>query len=108
MTQAESKVSQDICKVLRLNGVFCFKVHGGPTMVAGLPDIIACVDGYFVGFETKMPAKRKNVSPRQAFIHEQIRASQGKAIVVCSAQEAMSHVDEIRRTTRPTNRRQGK
>lgn len=108
MTQPESKLSREIIKVLRLNGVFAFKVHGSETMMAGLCDIIACVDGYFIGFETKMPAKRNNVSPRQEFVHGQIRAAGGKAVVVCSPQEAMAYVIDIRQVTRSTDRRQGK
>ena len=95
-TQVESRLSRNIMRDLRATGVFCFKVHGGPTMMAGLPDIIACVDGYFVGFETKMPDERDNVSVRQTYVHTQIREAQGVAIVVCSPQEALKIIQEIR------------
>ena len=32
---------------------FCWKEHGGMYGTAGIPDIIACVDGRFVAFEVK-------------------------------------------------------
>jgi Holliday junction resolvase len=96
MTQRESRLSQKIQKALRERGVFCFKVHGNPNMMAGLPDIIACVEGLFVGFEVKHPGTRENVSPRQQFVHDQIRNSKGRAYVVCSVDETMALVDVIR------------
>ncbi len=95
-TQAESRLSRKIMKEIRAAGHFCFKVHGGPTMVAGLPDIIACVDGHFYGLETKMPDKRDNVSERQAYVHEEIRKSHGHVAVVCSPQEALDFIKYAR------------
>jgi hypothetical protein len=59
-------------------------------MMAGLPDIIACAEGLFIGLETKLPSTRGNVSPRQAYVHSQIEASGGVATVVCSAAEALA------------------
>lgn len=95
-TQRESKISRAIITDLRKAGVFCFKVHGGPMMMVGLPDIIACVDGRFVAFETKTPEKRKNTSVAQDRIHQLIRQAGGVAVVVCGAKEALGIVDELR------------
>ena len=89
MKQAESRLSTAILRALRAQGIFCFKVHGGAMMMAGLPDIIACVDGKFVGLETKMPDKRSNVSPRQTYVHQKILESGGEVYVVTSVQEAL-------------------
>jgi Holliday junction resolvase len=83
---------------LRKQGVFCFKVHGGPMTMVGLPDIVACVDGRFVCFETKTPEKRKNVSVAQQRIHDLIRQAGGIAVVVCGPSEALGIVDELRRS----------
>jgi len=38
--------------------VFYFKEHGGPYGVSGLPDIIACYKGRFLGLEAKLPGGR--------------------------------------------------
>jgi Holliday junction resolvase len=92
--QRESKLSRDIMGALRLEGWFCFKVHGSDTMMAGLPDIICCADGLFIGLETKLPEKRTNVSRKQEQIHGEIWAAGGVAVVVCSASEAVLAVKE--------------
>jgi hypothetical protein len=87
---------------LRLEGVFCFKIHGGPTMMAGLPDIMACVDGQFLALETKTPEKRKNTSAIQRHVHGLMRQSGARVEVVCGVQEALSIVDDMRTATRIT------
>lgn len=92
MSQPESKLSRQIMTALRIEGYFCFKVHGSDTMMAGLPDIIVCAAGLFIGLETKMPGKRTNTSPRQRYVHEQIIEAGGQAYVVTSVQEALSVV----------------
>lgn len=96
MSQREGRISGDILTALRKEGVFCFKVHGGPMMMVGLPDIVACVDGRFVAFETKTPEKRKNVSVAQRRIHDLIRQAGGVAVVVCGPSEALGIVHELR------------
>lgn len=92
MSQPESKLSRKIMEQLRLEGYFCFKVHGSEYMMAGLPDIIVCAKGLFIGLETKLPSARGNVSPRQRYVHTQIEHAGGVAQVVCSPQEALDVV----------------
>lgn len=94
-TQPESRLSRNIAKALRLDGHFVFKIHGGPTMMAGLPDLIVCADGHFIGLETKMPEKRNNTSARQDYIHEQIREAGGEVFVVTSVEEARQVVRDV-------------
>ena len=36
---------------------FSFKVHGSPFQDTGLPDLVCCIQGRFVGIEAKMPGK---------------------------------------------------
>lgn len=94
MAQKESQLSRKIMDAIRAQGYFCFKVHGGPTMMAGLPDIIVCAEGTFIGLETKLPETRSHTSPRQDHVHAQIRAAGGQAVVVCSAKEALQVIRE--------------
>ncbi len=95
MAQRESKLSRHIMEAIRREGHFCFKVHGGPTMMAGLPDIIVCAEGIFVGLETKNPESRNDVSPRQKVTHDQIRRTGGGYVaVVCSPGEALDAIRE--------------
>lgn len=94
-TQAESRLSRKIMDQLRIKGIFCFKVHGSALMMAGLPDIIICAEGHFVGLEVKMPGQRNNTSVRQDYVHELIKSSGGFVTVVCSVQEAMGVIDTL-------------
>lgn len=66
-------------------------------MMSGLPDIIACVDGMFVGLETKLDTK---VTEIQSLIHEKIVEAGGVAVVVHTKQEALDVVAHIRATRR--------
>ena len=92
MAQRESKLSRLIMARLRQEGWFCFKIHGGPTMMAGLPDIIVCAEGLFIGLETKNPEDRANTSLRQELVHTLIRDAGGYCVVVCSPDEAVAEV----------------
>lgn len=93
-TQPESKLSRHILAVLKEQGIFAFKVHGSALMMAGLPDIVACVDGRFVGLETKVPERRGNVSEIQKRVHQLIERSGGTARVVCGPAEALAIASE--------------
>lgn len=95
MSQPEAKLSRKIMDALRAEGYFCFKVHGSEFMMAGLPDIIVCADGNFIGLETKLPTTRGNTSPRQRLVHTQIEHAGGKAVVVCSPAEALEVVKAV-------------
>ena len=66
---------------------FVWKEHGGMYGTAGIPDIIACVDGRFFTFEVKT-ASRKTTPLQQATIRK-ILAAGGTALVARS-------VDEVR------------
>jgi Holliday junction resolvase len=77
---------------LRNEGWFVFKIHGSAYMMAGLPDLVVCAEGRFIGLETKMPEKRSNVSPRQKIVLAAIVAAGGVSAVVCSPEEAVTVV----------------
>lgn len=83
-------------EALRKEGIFCFKVHGSEHMMSGLPDIIACVDGLFVGLEVKHPETRDNLSERQKYIQKQIRTANGICETVTTKMEALGVINQIR------------
>lgn len=72
---------------LRSRGAFVWKNHGGPTMMAGLPDIAGVWHGKFIAIETKMPGNEP--SPIQQRRIAEIRAAGGRAIVAHSVAEAL-------------------
>lgn len=84
-------------KELRGNGVFCFKVWGSEHMMAGLPDIIGCYEGFFLGLEVKHPETRGNTSPRQDYVMSKIREAGGLAQVVCTPEEAWGAIQKHHR-----------
>lgn len=50
----ESDIVRAIMKYLKdVPRCFCWKEHGGMYGTAGVPDIIACINGHFYGFEVK-------------------------------------------------------
>lgn len=111
MAQPESKLSRAIMAALRARGIWCMKIHGGPTMLSGAPDIVACVPihpegphsdpiGIFVGFETKMPTGG-NPSPKQAHEHDKIRAACGQVFVPRSVQDAVAAIESLGWTAPP-------
>lgn len=99
-TQRESKLSREIQKALRLEGYFCFKVHGNEYMMAGLNDIIVCVEGFFVALETKNPGEHGDTSAIQELRHHQIKAAGGVSEVVTSVAQALKVCREVAQRSR--------
>lgn len=53
MKQDENKVKKAVQEYLDSLEAYHFKVHGSIYMRAGIPDIICCYKGKFIGIETK-------------------------------------------------------
>lgn len=53
MSKNETSIQQKIQDYLKNIGGYCFKVHGEIFMRAGIPDIICCFKGKFIGIEVK-------------------------------------------------------
>ena len=86
----ESKLQRDIRRALeREVGGFWFKVHGGPFQQAGIPDLLGCVQGLYIGMEVKRPDDKRGASDIQRVIIGQIKREGGYACVVKSPEEAV-------------------
>lgn len=99
MAQRESKLSRRIMSALQTDWgthLFVFKVWGNEMMMAGLPDILGCLDGMWFAIETKMPDKRGTVSPRQEYVHGLITAAGGRVAVAVTPVEACNLVRKWR------------
>ena len=84
----EAVIVQNIMKYLKtVPNCFAWKEHGGMYGTAGIPDIIACIDGKFYAFEVKTDVG-KPTKLQEATIRK-IRSCGGTALVVRS-------VDEVR------------
>lgn len=84
MSGPEATVTKRVMAKLKAYGGFWFKVHGGPSQMAGIPDILGCYQGHFYGIEMKAPGKENNVSPKQKFVMDRIRAAGGTVGVASS------------------------
>ncbi len=91
--QSEKAIVKKIRKALQRSvGGFWFKVHGGPFQMAGLPDLLGCVQGRFIGIEVKRPSRMTNVSPIQQRMIRKINLNGGLAIVSCDPDTAVEEV----------------
>jgi hypothetical protein len=110
----ESRLQRQIRKGLKAEvGGWWRKIHGGPFQAAGIPDLLGCVEGHFIGLEVKHPDQNAEVSELQLKNIREIRRNGGTAEVVESLEEALSFVREAlakakgsrRVRTRTTKRR---
>ena len=67
----ENKIKQYLSKL----NVYHYKVHGNGFQRSGIPDIIACINGKFLGLEIKKPGGI--VSKLQNINIENIKKSKG-------------------------------
>lgn len=84
----ESTLQRKILKALKPHGFFVV-IHGGPYQRVGLPDIIGCSRGRFVGLEVKLPGEPHPPTPSQLQVLKEITRAGGIAAVVHSEQEAL-------------------
>jgi len=72
---------------------FFWKEHGGAYGTSGIPDIIVCYRGRFLGLEVKQPGNR--LSRLQEIALERIRAAGGCAHMVTSAGEVKGIIKKL-------------
>ncbi|MDL2317937.1 VRR-NUC domain-containing protein [Eubacteriales bacterium OttesenSCG-928-A19] len=73
--------------------VFYFKEHGGPYGASGVPDIIACYKGRFLGLEAKLPNGRLTELQRRSI--EKINGAGGIARRVEGVDDVKAVVQQV-------------
>ena len=96
----ERDVVAEIKKYLSSLGgnVFFWKEHGGPYGTSGVPDIICCYKGRFLGLEVKLPSGKLTELQKRAI--EKINRAGGIACRVESVEDVraiIARVDSERR-----------
>lgn len=82
----EKEIVAAIMRYLKgLPRCFAWKTHGGMYGTAGIPDVIACVEGRFCAFEVKRPGGK--LSRLQEAALGKIKAAGGVAGMVTSVEE---------------------
>lgn len=91
---AERDIVAAILRLLKKTpGCFAWKEHGGMYGTAGIPDIIACIDGKFVAFEVKVPGSK--LTKIQESTMQKIRNAKGQAFKVTSAAEVAAILKDL-------------
>lgn len=93
--KSESTIQAAILNFLRLLGAYCWAIKTEVCNERGVPDILCCYRGRFVGFEVKT-AKGK-ISGPQRVQNERIRRACGRAVIVhCveDVQAVLKHIDK--------------
>lgn len=94
LSQPESRLQRKIQKALKDEcgpDLFIFKIHGGPMMMSGLPDLIGVFQGQMFGLEVKMPTG--TVSTIQEHVHARMRRAGVLIGVPRSVAEALAYID---------------
>ena len=73
--------------------IFFWKEFGGPYGTAGIPDIICCYKGRFLGLECKLPAGRLSRLQQRAI--EKINRAGGIACRVESVEDVMRVIEQV-------------
>jgi hypothetical protein len=99
--QPEGRLVNSALAYLRGTGGRWFKIHGGdnPFQEVGIPDIIGCYQGRFVGLEAKMPGNK--TSPKQQLVLDEIVAAGGYASVFTTVEEVASFLATIQVRSNP-------
>lgn len=69
-----------------------FKIHGNEFQELGIPDLLGCVEGVFVGLEVKEPDN--DPDPIQIFRIMEIKKARGIAGVVVTSGEAITLISK--------------
>ena len=78
--------------------VFFWKEHGGPYGASGVPDIICCYRGRFLGLEAKLPGGRLTALQKRAL--ERINRAGGIARRVESVDDVKAIIAQADRKTK--------
>jgi Holliday junction resolvase len=89
----EKTVETKIKEYLFNNGIYHFKVHGSKFMPAGIPDIVCCFNGSFLGIEVKRPGAKNEQSEQQKVHERNIVKAGGTYLLVDSLEEVVDYVE---------------
>lgn len=86
-TKPESRIVSEIREALITAGFWVLKVHGGAFQTAGIPDLLAIVNGRAFWFEVKRPGEK--ATPLQAHMIGRLRDAGCRCAVVDNVNDAL-------------------
>jgi len=91
----EKKVKKKVVEILKQHGAYYFYPVTGGFGASGVPDIVACYNGRFLGIEVKADAKKRSPTALQQKNLNAINATGGVALVIDA-----NNLDELEETMR--------
>jgi len=101
MPKSEAAIQAAILQWLRLLGPACWVIKAAVCNERGVPDILCCYKGRFVGFEVKTGKGR--ISGPQRVQNKRIGAAGGRAVVVRSIADVRAVLEHIDREVDDAN-----
>lgn len=83
----EGQLTSQIKNYLSSKGAYCEKIFGGGYQSSGIPDILCCYKGLFIGIEVKSPTGKGRASDIQKLKIKRIRECGGIAFITDSLEE---------------------
>jgi hypothetical protein len=71
-----------------------FKTHGGPFQMAGLPDLVGCINGRFIGIEVKAPGKEHELSRLQMVFLKKLHKAGAITFMSSSADHSLARIND--------------
>lgn len=98
--QPEGKLVAKMRDLLRDRGARAFKIQGGDDAFqeVGIPDLLVCYMGRFVGLEVKMPGGK--LSAKQKAVLDEIADAGGIAAVVTTVEQVSHLLGKIEKEVR--------
>jgi len=79
------------------DSLWLFKVHGHEMQAKGVPDVVCCINGLFVGIEFKIRRGSVNITPYQKYTKECIEKANGFSFIVWFDEAtAVVGIDELK------------
>jgi len=91
----EKKVKKKVVEILKQYGAYYFYPVTGGFGASGVPDIVACCNGRFLGIEVKADAKKRGPTALQQKNLNAINATGGVGVVIDA-----NNLDELEETMR--------
>lgn len=91
----EKSVENKIKKYLFSKGIYHFKVHGSKFMVKGIPDLVCCHKGKFLGIEVKRPGNLSGQSKEQEVHERNILKSGGIYLLVDDVNDVINYIESM-------------
>lgn len=92
----ETRLHDKIKARLEERGAWVTKIHGG-IYSSGVPDLLACYRGFFLGLEVKLPTNKSKATKLQEAQLRAIRRAEGYGHVIRSVEHADIICDAIDR-----------